>query len=405
MPHTYYVDSRALPGGSGLSAESAACSWRELTILPGDSILFARGSFFRDVLELPEGTAEAPLYIGAYGEGEKPVFCGSVQLAQPEKWKEIRENIWEYTDSLPSEPCNLIFEDGFCGILAWEEDDLVQSGQWHFTALASDQNFGLPADARLLMFSRGNPASVHSSIEAAVYGSRHMLSCRAHATFEDLAFINSGVHGYGETNPHDVVFRRCEFRYIGGKVWSRELRIRFGNALECWNSGTDILVENCLFDEIYDSCVTHQGPGEQAGLAVSITYTGNTFKNYGMAAYEARDKVGVNVVFENNVCIGAGEGFSLQGETPPRRSEIWPQPMGHHLFIWRMPHDTENGSITVRNNTFGSSPYGAAVYSIVSPEAEAQFVFEGNKYEKSEGLLIRWNGQNYLAEHQDNPLR
>jgi len=66
MPHTYYVDSRALPGGSGLSAESAACSWRELTILPGDSILFARGSFFRDVLELPEGTAEAPLYIGAY---------------------------------------------------------------------------------------------------------------------------------------------------------------------------------------------------------------------------------------------------------------------------------------------------------------------------------------------------
>ena len=71
---TYYVDSRALPGMNGLSPETAVSSWRELSIQPGDSILFACGSFFRDVLELPEGTPEAPLYIGAYGEGKKPVL-------------------------------------------------------------------------------------------------------------------------------------------------------------------------------------------------------------------------------------------------------------------------------------------------------------------------------------------
>ena len=92
---TYYVDSRAAAGADGRSPETAASSWRALNIQPGDSILFARGSFFRDVLELPEGTADAPLYIGAYGEGDKPVFCGSVQTSYPEKWKEIRENIWE----------------------------------------------------------------------------------------------------------------------------------------------------------------------------------------------------------------------------------------------------------------------------------------------------------------------
>lgn len=401
---TYYVDSRAAAGADGRSPETAASSWRALNIQPGDSILFARGSFFRDVLELPEGAADAPLYIGAYGEGDKPVFCGSVQTSYPEKWKEIRENIWEYTDSFSSEPSNIIFEDGSCGVLAWEESELIKPDRWHFTCLASDQDFDLPADARLLMYSPGNPAEIHSSIEVAVYGSRHMVSCKAHAAFEDIAFINSGVHGYGENSPHDVAFRRCEFRFIGGKVWSKELKIRFGNALECWQSGKNILVENCLFDQIYDSCVTHQGPGEQAGLGVNITYTGNTFKNFGMAAYEARDKVGVNVVFENNVCIGAGEGFSLQDETPPRRSEIWPQPMGHHLFIWRMPHDTENGSTIVRNNVFGSSPYGAAVYSIVSKEAEAQFIFEGNRYEKTEGLIVRWNEQNFLAEGQNHPL-
>ena len=405
MNTTYYIDSMTgRATASGLAPESAASSWRSLDIQPGDRLLFKRGSFFRDVLELPSGTEDAPLYIGAYGEGEKPVFCGSIQTAYPEKWHAIRENIWEYADAFPSEPSNIIFEDGSCGVLAWEQDELVKPDRWHFTFLGSDGHFDLPADARLLLYSVGNPAERHSSIEVAVYGSRHMVSCRAYATFEDIAFINSGVHGYGEGKPHDVAFRRCEFRYIGGKVWSRELKIRFGNGHECWQCGENMLVEDCLFDQIYDSCVTHQGPGEEAGLGINITYTGNTFKNYGMAAYEARDKVGINVRFENNVCIGAGEGFSLQDETPPRRSEIWPQPMGHHLFIWRMPHDTENGSIIVKDNLFGSVPYGAAVYSIVSLEAEAQFIFEGNTYEKKDGLIVRWGGENYLAENQDNPL-
>ncbi len=403
---TYYVDSLAgRVGQDGRSPETAVSSWREVTVQPGDSLLFKRGSFFRDVLELPAGTKDAPLYVGAYGEGEKPVFCGSVQIACPEKWIEIRENVWEYQGTLPSEPCNLIFEDGTCGNLAWEEDELTAPDWWHYTMIGGEGCYDWQDGAKLYLYSPENPAQRHPSIEAAVYGSRHMVSCPACAVFEDLAFINSGVHGYGEANAHDVAFRRCEFRYIGGKVWSRPLKIRFGNGVEFWDHSENMSVEDCLFDQIYDSCVTHQGPGEEAGLAVNILYRGNTFRNYGMGAYEARDKVGLNVVFENNVCIGAGEGFSLQGETPPRRSEIWPQPMGHHLFIWRMPAATENGSIIVRNNVFGSVPYGAAVYSIISPEAEAQFTFEGNRYEKEQGLIVRWNGVNCQAEDNTNPLK
>ncbi len=399
MSNTYYVDSAAKPGANGRSPESAVSSWRELAIQPGDRILFRRGSFFRDVLELPSGTEDAPIYVGAYDEGEKPVFCGSVQIAQSEKWTCIRENIWIYSADLPTEPANLIFEDGSCGVLAWEEEDLAMPNQWHYTAFCGDADgCGWTPGAKLMMCSEGNPALVHSSIEVTMYGSRHMVSCEAYGMFEDIAFINSGVHGYGERDAHDIAFRRCEFRYIGGKVWSKDLRIRFGNAFECWDSCQNIIVEDCFFDQIYDSCVTHQGPGEKAGLAVNVSYTGNTFRNYGMAAYEARDKVGLNIRFERNICEGAGEGFSLQDETPPRKSEIWPQPMGHHLFIWRIPKATEGGSIAVKDNVFGSAPYGAAIYSIISPEAEAQFILEGNAYTKKEGLLIRWNGENVNAE-------
>jgi hypothetical protein len=120
-----------------------------------------------------------------------------------------------------------------------------------------------------------------------------------------------------------------------------------------------------------------------------------------MAAYEARDKVTAGMVFADNVCLDAGLGFTMQDETPPRRSEIWPQPMGHHLFIWRMPHGSADGRIEVKNNVFGAAPFGAHVYSIVSKEAEGQFVFENNRYEENVLLSVRWGGEN----HADNILK
>ena len=62
-----------------------------------------------------------------------------------------------------------------------------------------------------------------------------------------------------------------------------------------------------------------------------------------MAAYEQRDKMPIYAEFCNNICEDAGEGFSCLGEIMPRRSEIWPQPMGHHIFLWKMTEAMENG--------------------------------------------------------------
>jgi hypothetical protein len=212
--------------------------------------------------------------------------------------------------------------------------------------------------------------------------------------FEDLAFKYSGVHGFATIDAHHIVMRRCDFDYIGGVVWDRPLKIRLGNAFELWNDCHDVTMEDCRCYEVYDSCFTHQGPGEACPVAYNLRVTGNRFEKYGMAAYEARDKVTAGMLFADNVCLDAGLGFSMQDETPPRRSEIWPQPMGHHLFIWRMPAGSEGGRTEVKNNTFGAAPYGAHVYSIVSSEAEAQFEFEGNAYVSDNVLLAqRWGGE------------
>lgn len=396
MGNVYYVDSCAEKTGSGMTPETAVPSYRMLDIRPGDTVLFRRGSVFRDALIMPDGEPDAPIRCGAYGEGEKPAFWGSVNLSQTSDWAQVGENIWKCIRPVSSEVGNLIFNDGeSCGILAWEKEDLNAQGKWHDTRIGDEVAGRERAkEYEVLMFSGENPGAYYESIEAAVFGERSVCRAFAHVVFEDLAFRYSGVHGFASIDVHHVEMYRCDFEFIGGVVWDRAQKIRLGNAFELWDDCHDVTMEDCFCREIYDSCFTHQGPGEQCHVAYNLRVAGNHFEKYGMAAYEARDKVTAGMAFENNVCLDAGLGFAMQDETPPRKSEIWPQPMGHHLFIWRMPVGSEGGRTEVKNNTFGAAPYGAHVYSIVSPEAEAQFEFEGNTYASGNVLLAeRWGGE------------
>lgn len=407
----YYVDSRkGKKENDGLSEKTPTDSYRSLGIKPGDTVLLAAGSVFRDRLYSPDGEADAPIKWDVYGDGEKPEFWGSVDISGKENWVETAKNVWRYTGApFENEPCNLIFDDSACGVLAWAYEDLDKQGKWHYTHIGYDRYdrvAEMPERLKnqpkaLYLYSEGNPGGMYRHIECALYYNRIMMTAARHVTFQNIGVRYGGCHGFATLGgAYGVTLRGCEFRFIGGAVWERRSRVRFGNGVENWEYGEDFTVENCLFEEIYDSCTTHQGMTERRGPSKHIVIRGNTFKNYGMAAYELRDMVTADSVFKNNVCLGAGLGFSLQGETPPRKSELWPQPMGHHLFIWRIKGASEGGSFTVRGNVFGDAPYGAAVYSTASEAAERQIRLCGNTYRIGDGedpLLVRWNGKNYRA--------
>ena len=163
-------------------------------------------------------------------------------------------------------------------------------------------------------------------------------------------------------------------------MFYKNRRIRFGNGIEFWQYSENILIENCTFNQVYDSCITHQGSRATVTPAKNMICRGNTFNNYSMAAFEYRDRLPIASSFENNVCTNAGCGFGVQGEDIPRRSEIYPQPMGHHIFLWRIDKKSENGGLLIKNNHFGYTSQGFAVYSIICPEAENQITFGNNTY-------------------------
>ena len=385
---TYYIDNKSGNDAlDGRSPQSARKNYTDLSLKKGDEVLFKRGSFYRDKLH-----ALPYVSYGAYGDGEAPTFCGSTEVSGEKNWALTeRENVWKCKKQIPGDVGNMLLGDGLYGTFRWELDELSADGDFYDARSILGDCFKQDNEPSLYLYSQGNPAAKYPHIEAVSYNTRQLVKLSDGMSFDSLRFINSGVHGMAGNGDH-ITVRNCSFENIGGCAWSHELRIRFGNGFEIWERGDDILIENCSFKSVYDSCVTHQGPGEDTKPAERFICRGCHFDTYGMAAFEYRDKLPIDSAFIGNACIGAGCGFAMLGEELPRRSEIWPQPMGHHIFMWRIDHATDGGRLEIRDNHFGPAPVGAAIYSIISPEAEAQVTLENNLYTKNATLLNRFGG-------------
>jgi hypothetical protein len=400
---TYYVDPQEGDDThAGLSTDEPFRTTAGRAFTAGDTILFKRGSVCRGGLDACDGTEEGRITYGAYGEGDKPLFLGSVPVGEAGKWAEERPCLWRYAGGFETEVCNLVFDGGqSCARLRWAVDDLQRQGEWYYTAVgAGSHREGQGErprceDGVLYLYSEGNPAEAYGEIECVLWGQRRLAGGQRHILLENLQFANSGVHGFHSIRAESVTIRSCEFRCIGGGVWSKERRIRFGNAVEFWDGARDVVVEDCVFEDIYDAAVTHQG-GPDSDVPERVHFRNNLFVSCGLSAYECRGPSAREIYFEHNTCVNAGGDFTMQGEPPPRQSEIYPQPINHHVFIWRMDDSGSMGRIFIRNNIFYQAPQGAAIYSIIHPPDEAHLVLDSNCYWQTEGtMLCRMNGENY----------
>lgn len=399
---TYYIDPNlGLDKNDGLSEITPKKDHTKIDIKGGDSVLFKCGSFIRGGLCNIYNNEGDIITYSSYGEGSKPTFCGSVDtLSFPEAWTEEEKNIW-VTEKVNDEVCNFIFNSSKeCGTLRWSLDALCSQGDY-FDNCFGTKSMGrsLPDGHKIYMYSEKNPAEYYSHIEAVVYGERWLAATGSNLVFDGLRFINSGVHGIAGGGAKNMHIKNCDFEFIGGCVWNTRRKIRFGNGIECWEFANDVSVTNCRFYEIYDSGVTHQG-SNNCLPAENMHFDNNVFIRCGMGAYEQRDVMPRNSSFNNNVCIDAGEGFSKQGEEQlPRMSEVWPMPMGHHVFLWRITDPVDGGHLEIKNNIFSGAPIGTSIFSIIYKSAEAQVELEGNTYctAGTDALVNRWNGKDFYS--------
>lgn len=383
----YYIDNVAGKAeNDGKSPEFPLNTNIGLKVSPGDSVLFKRGSLIRGALNNVEGEEGNPITYGAYGEGENPIFCGSEDVSSESDWTETEKNIWKCSKNFSTEVCNVIFPDS-CGTLCWEYENLTRQGDFYDICFGYSNANREMTEHGFYIYSEKNPAVYYGHIEAVVRTNRELAKNGHDMNYYNLTFINNGVHAIaGEIASRNLHIKNCKFFHIGGSVWDKDRKIRFGNGAEFWDIAENVTVEDCEFDNIYDSAVTHQGGS--ASSAKNLVIKNNIFKRCGMAAYEQRDMLPESGEFSGNICTAAGEGFSHAGIELPRYSEIYPQPMGHHIFMWRIDSYKGKSDFKITGNTFGDAPYGAVIYSICGREPEEKIEIDNNLYKCRKYTLI-----------------
>ena len=286
---------------------------------------------------------------------------------------ELREVRCNQERPLDVDVGNIVFDHGTAtGVKKWKPEDLEQPGDYWYG--------GRTWQVRL--YSEGNPAERHKSIELALR--RHIINQggRHHVTYEGLALRYGAAHGIGGGSTHHIVVRNCDLSYIGGghqhtRPGGRP--VRYGNAIEFWDSAHDNLVEGCRIWEVYDAALTNQG-SSPGNVQRNLTYRHNVIWNCEYSfEYWNRDGTSrtENVVFEHNTCVDAGRGWA-HGQRP--------DPNGRHLMFYH--NSAQTRGFVVRHNIFAGAT--ESCLRLGPPDWSKGLAMERNCWGQPKGALILW---------------
>ncbi len=285
----YYVSNSGNDSFDGTSPDTPICSMERLEeiseiLKDGDAVLFERGSSWR-ICEKKccIFSARPGVSYGAYGEGKKPCFIGSVRnYANAEYWKETEcENVYV-----------CVFPFLNAGVVALDHtesygnynDPVATKKMFGFLGfegikdLSEDCSYYNDVETEELFFysSKGNPGERFSSIE--IGGRGAIINNQNAKCIDNLEFKFSG---YGIINGTSMNVTNCIFRYIGGCMLENKkgsTRV-CGNAVEICGCCDGFSVRNCWIYQMCDTAVSHQFWIYEGGCAHrNIEFTGNVME-------------------------------------------------------------------------------------------------------------------------------
>ncbi len=372
------------------------------TVKSGDAILIRRGDLFRERFAVAPGVT-----VTAYGEGAKPVICGSPENgADSAKWTLDYEDaatgakIWKYSNTGMTDIGNIIFNEG--EKYAWKDNPAKkdQNGNVYVMALDKtkpyDYKVSLNVDLKFfhdassvgditfatgpvyLRCDAGNPGEIFDSIEFSPRG--NAIGVRGDdVTIDNLCIKYTGSHGIGAGTVKNLLVTNCELGWIGGSAQTFRnagSMTRFGNGVEIYGGCENYRVENCYIYQCYDAGVTHQYDANGADIDIemlNVAYRNNLITEcvysieYFLNDSITRKRVGKDILFENNICRRAGYGF---GSTRPNGYSQ------RHIRCTTAPNPFSN--FVVRNNIFDRSVY--ELFQTTSNYGSGVPVYEGNTY-------------------------
>ncbi len=262
---TYYVSaSMGNDANDGLTPETAIKSIdkvNKLSLEEGDKVLFKSGDLWR------AGTVKCAVGVtySSYGKGEKPAFYGGyTNLADAKLWVATEyPNVYTLSDTAAKKigvVGTLWFDNdkqfAVMDVPYGEKDDKVMITP---DMLSEDLHFCCDYETNeiFLYSTKGNPGSRFEVIEASP--DVHTFALNNDVTIDGLnvKYYDYGIVG---TDISGATIRNMEMSHMGG-VWATNLQSRAGNAIELWKNASDILIENNVISQCYDTAITCQYTG------------------------------------------------------------------------------------------------------------------------------------------------
>lgn len=355
---TYYISS--LNGNDSNSGTSPQSAWKSPAkandVTSGDAVLFECGSVFRRTANEYFFKSKSGVVYSSYGSGAKPLFYGSIKVPASQ-WIPVegKQNLYYFDGkslnlTINNDIGNIAFNDGEAwGIkiqMTYNDSETKQNPRNKTLALENVSN-GLETFASIPSYSLkngedlkgpdlsyyhdystkrvylycegGNPGERFDSVEMSLNQFAAQISeGRSDVTFLNLDFRYFGCDAIHPMNCVNVTIRNCSFYFIGGTVqldfggW-RNYYTRMGNSITNYGSCDGMIVENCYFDQAYDTAVSTQTIHNQ--ITRNVVYRNNVMQNvwFGVELW-AGDSSQKDLEFRyidvsGNYCRNIGEGL------------------------------------------------------------------------------------------------
>jgi hypothetical protein len=205
---------------------------------------------------------------------------------------------------LVAEVGNLIFDDEqSVAVRVWNEADLI----------ADDQYWYDPVNKVVKLYSMQNPASVHTSIEAAMKRNLVTIASQTDVAVRDLDLRYSALHGVQTNDVRRVLLDNLDVAYVGGAQWQDQTRL--GNGIELWNGAIDVTVSNNRISQAFDTALTSQGTGNTSVVS-NVQFLNNLvasseqcFELWNRPAQVGQAST-TGLTFAHNTCLNVGTGWS-----------------------------------------------------------------------------------------------
>ena len=262
LGNTYYISSQGgATEGTDINKPMSLEEANKRTFYSNDKILFKSGEkFFGPVKFKIKAEDEQMVYIGKYGDGEKPIISGATTI--------LNSNAWEKQDELyrldlldnsnksglgvyGSEPYNI-------GFIETEDGQIFADRKRTKEDLKEEMDFFCD-EKYLYVKCTDNPNSKYGQLKTVA--KNNLMLIHSNTIITDLNIQDTGAHGMvkNETLVKNVYIHDCIIQNIGGSLLNNDFT-RYGNGIEFYNGNIEnILIENNIFRNIYDTAFTMQG--------------------------------------------------------------------------------------------------------------------------------------------------